>query len=52
VYDDTLDDAGAVPTTRMRVPANTVYPIEVAGKRVLVAAVTGTVTWNATGSAV
>lgn len=50
VYDDSLDDAGTTPSTRMRIPANTVWPIEYLGKRVLVAAVTGTVTWNAIGT--
>lgn len=51
VYDDALDDGGAVPASaRFRIPAGTAWPIEVTGKRILVAAVTGAPTASVLGS--
>jgi len=44
VYDDSLADGGTVPASaRFRIPAGAIWPIEVTGTRVLLAAVEGTV---------
>lgn len=46
VLDDSVSDGGALPTHYYRVPADTAFPVPVAGHRILIAAATGTPTAN------
>lgn len=50
VYDETLADGGSLPATaRFRIPANTLWPIEIIGVRPHIAAASGTPTATVLG---